>query len=255
MSRDRAPAKRLSLPREHGAHLMLVGAVLAATLTAVRPLPALAMALVLVAAFLARGPLERRASGHALRSWDGWAIVVLGILTLVGALGVALEVTAAWALVGIVAGLAASAAAFLVRRAHWHRSIGVEVVAMGALGASAGLMAVCGDAAPRAAAALGLVLGAHAVTSVIVLHTRLRPRARAGRRVALLEATGLVIAVAAALVALGLPGMTLALAPRAAQIGLAFARKSDVPRRAPTLGLAETGLLALTVVAVLVVRH
>lgn len=246
-------SKRLSLPGEHGAHLTLAAAVVTAALLSGHPVPALAMALVLTMAFLARGPLERMAVRLPLRSWDRPALAGMVILAGAGSAGVMLEGPGPWSFLGLPAALLAAAGAFAARRTRHHRAVGLEVVAMGSLGASAGLIALCGGVAPPRAVGLALVLGAHAAASVLLLRTRLRPRARAGRRLALLEATALVALAALGLVALGLPVMMLALVPRAVQIALGLGRAHDAPRRAAGLGLIETALLATAVVTLVAV--
>jgi hypothetical protein len=247
--------RNLSLPREHGAHLTLAAAVVTATLSASQPVPALGMGIVLTMAFLARGPLERLAAGHALRAWDGPALGVMLGLAGVGALVVGLEVPGVWWLGAVAAAATVPAGAYLARRASLHRAAALEFVAMGALGASAGLAALCGGMAPARAIGLAAVLGAHAAVSVPMLRTEIRKRARVGRRGALLAAAGLLALVGAGLCGLGYPAMTLALVPRAAQIGLALLEARPAPRRPQALGLQETALLALAVAVLVVVSQ
>lgn len=63
-------ARGLSLPREHGGYITLVGATLAAALHAPRPLATVGSGLALRAAFYLRGPLDRAAVGLAPARWD-----------------------------------------------------------------------------------------------------------------------------------------------------------------------------------------
>jgi hypothetical protein len=248
----RSPA-RLSLPREHGAYLTLVGAIACGAWVAPSIVPALGMGLALAASFCARGPADRLAARLELRAWDGAALAGLAGPA---ALGVGLAASSAggvaWLVLAVVP-LVTPAASFIARRRRAQRDLGVELAAMGWLGACAGLIAVAGGASPARAAALSVALGAHAGLAVPLLRVELRPAwAGARRGVAGAVAAALVV-VAAALVALGAPLLVVALAPRALHAARLLApgpREELRPRRAMAIGLHETGVLALVVAAI-----
>ena len=225
-------SRRLSLPGEHGAYLTIAGAAISAALVAPRPGPALAVMGTIAATFLARGPIDRAAARLPLRSWDGAAL----------ALGAAVATAClAWSALPIPTlgfALGMLAASWLCRRRRLHRDPRVELVALGGLGASAGLAAFAGGAAPSVALAVAALLGTHAATSVLAVRPALGKRGRLSSRAA--GAAAVVVAgVATAL--LGHPWLALAFAPRLVQLA-APTRGA----RAMTLGLRETAALAVT---------
>jgi hypothetical protein len=220
---------RVSLPGEHGAYLTLAGGALAAAMVAPAPLPALGAAVAMVMAFLARGPIERRARGAAPREWDAAALVAMVGLAVAGALIAGVPAL-------LLAAAAVPVAAFAARRSRRMRTEAFEIAAMGALGASAGLAAWCGGLAVGAAAAVGVVLGVHAATSVAVVRGAVRGRG------GLLWAAVAVGAAAVAVVAVGQALCAVALLPRIATM-LMPAEK--VPAR--RVGLREAGALAVVV--------
>jgi hypothetical protein len=232
----------LSLPREHGAYITLLGAGVSALVLAPDRVGVLGVALAFTLAFFVRGPLERRAAGHPLRRWDRPAMALLiglcasavwlaardrpGLLPLLAAAVLALPVTA-----------------LLARRGRFLRGPGFEMIAMGCLGASAGLAAWRGGLEMGAAACLALVLGAHAAASVPLVRSQVRRR---GAEPGLLVAGAAVLAGAGlGVVLLGRPLLLLAFAPRAA--GLAASLTGPRHAAAPAVGLEETGLLCLAV--------
>jgi hypothetical protein len=235
----------VSLPNEHGAYLTLVGSAATAVLVAPAPGPALGAAVALATAFLSRGPLERRARGAALRVWDGPALALLAGLAIAGVV-VAAAVRPPALPVVISAALAVPVAALLAKRSRRTRTEAFEMAALGALGASAGLAAWCGGLPIRAAAAVALVLGTHAATSVPVVRSVVRGRPR----VELLLASSLaLVAAVVAVVLAGTPLAALALLPRAAT--LIGARAPAVKTAPKQVGWREAGVLALVVVLLL----
>jgi hypothetical protein len=237
---------KLTLPREHGAYLTLLGAGVSAALIAPGRAGAIAVAVTFMMAFLLRGPLERLAVGHPPRAWDLTAIVLLtglgsGAAWLAGAERIAVVPLLA------AGALALPVAALLARRGRFLRGARFEMIAMGGLGASAGLAAWCGGLDATPAVALGLVLGAHAAASVPLVQSRVRRRG--APRGLLVLAAAVLVAAGVGLVLIGRAVALVALAPRAA--GLAWTGVAGPrPATASAVGLEETGLLAL-VVAVL----
>lgn len=229
--------RSLSLPHEHGGYLTLLGGVVAAALLSPRPVAAVGAGMALAAAFFAREALVKHAR------WDDAFLTVLAIGA---AAGVGL---AGWPWGGLAAaGAAAILAAFLLaRRARQHRAPWFEWVGMAAMGGAAGLEAAAGGTPWPRAAALGLLLAAHAVVSVPVVRTQLRKRERIQAPRADTVALGVLSAAAAALVVAGFPALALALAPRAAQ--LVWRRYAGVrPARPAVVGARELALLSSVVV-------
>src|SRR5437773_12069280 len=97
------------------------------------PLAAIGAAVAMVMAFLARGPVERRARGAAAREWDGGAVVVMVALAVAGAAAAALGRLAALPAV-LLAAAAVPVAAVAAKRSRRMRTEGFEIAALGALG-------------------------------------------------------------------------------------------------------------------------
>jgi hypothetical protein len=121
---------------------------------------------------------------------------------------------------------------------------------MAALGACTGGIALAGSAPWRVAAALAVLLGAHAAAAVPLVRSELRPaeRARAARDgwIALS-----FIAVGGAGLALVSPWAVVAFAPRLAQLVVRSARTPEILRPV-WVGLRETLVLAMTVALAIV---
>jgi YwiC-like protein len=235
---------RVSLPREHGAWLVLAGAVVTGVSLAPRPGPALGAAVVVAVAFVARAIAERVAVAAPLRAWDrSWSVALLAI-------GGAATAEVAMARLALGAALAAGAIAMvvgaaLVRRGRRHRDPMVELVALGGLGGSAGVVAFAGGAAIVTAALAGAVLALHAAGAVPLVRAAVRGRRVAG--VPWLLGLGVAVAVAAA-IAQRAP-VALALAPRMLQ--LALHDPDGAARQDPrAIGVRETVLLVGVVVIV-----
>jgi hypothetical protein len=238
-------AAKLTLPREHGAIVTLGGAGLAAALLAPHPLAAMAAAVVVAAAFLARGPIDRRVAGLGWRGWDGWALVAIAVVAAVGGWYAGTAVSGAGPLVFLVAAALLGASA-VVRRLRRHRAFAVELGGLIFCGAAAGLFALAGGAAAARAAALAAVLAAHAGASAPLVRTELRRRERAHASRGLLTALLLLCAGAGLAAGLGHPVAAVALAPRLAHVIVRSLR--GTPTSAPSAAaLRETALLTLAV--------
>ena len=227
--------KSLSLPHEHGGYLTLVGGVAAAALIAPRPLAAVGVGAVLAAAFFAREALVKRAR------WDGLFLVGLAACAAGGA------ALAGWPWGGAAAagGAAILAAFFAARRARQHRASWFEWLGMAALGGAAGLEAAAGGAAWPSAAALGVLLGAHACVAVPIVRTQQRKRERTQAPRADAIALAVLGVTAGGLAVAGFPAVALALAPRAAHLG--WRRVAGVkPTRPGVAGAREVALMATT---------
>jgi hypothetical protein len=237
-------SRSLSLPHEHGGYLTLLGGSVAAALLSPRPTVALAAAAAVIAAFFARGPIEKQLLDGTPARWDRYAFAVLA-LTVVAASTMAALRGGARALPAVAVPLAIVGAALSARRMRAHRSRPFELVAMAALGASTGCIALAGGTTWRVAAALAILLGVHAAAAVPLVRSELRPRerARAARDAGL--ALGLV-AVGAALLAMLSPPAAIAFAPRIAQLAVRSFGRPTVLRPA-WVGLRETAILATTV--------
>jgi hypothetical protein len=238
-------SRRVSLPAEHGGYLTAAGAGLAAALVAPEPARALAVGTAVLAAFLARGVVDRVAVRKPLARWDGaWlatlALVALGAGALLPARAAAL--TGAGCVVLLLVSIAA-------RRARRHRAAILEAAGMGALGASAGWAALAAGAAPRAAFCVGLVLATHAALAVPLVRTRLRKRERDSAARAVLLSLGVLAAAALVVSGLGRPEAALALAPRALGAVLRGLRppRAAGPPSAAWIGIRETAALAAAV--------
>lgn len=237
--------KRITLPREHGGPLTLLGATAASALLAPSPAAALGVELMLLVAFLARGPLERKATA---RPWDHAALAVMAVLGVLG-LYLASRGRIAGAALAAAGALALPGGALLARRRHWLHGAGFELVAMLGLGASAGLAAWCGDLAEPRALVLGILLGAHAAASVPLVRAQVRRR----ERPQVLLAGFLVAAGAVGVFCISGVLALVVLLPRSLDIALATGRVAGRvdPR---SVGLRESALLtAAAVLAVVTV--
>ncbi len=216
-------SKPLSLPAEHGAYITAAGAGVTAAMIAPQSLVALLVGLAVLAAFLARGVVDRLAVGKPLARWDGPWLVSLGL----AASTPALVLGPREAIATLVLALGLVGASVWARRARRHRDARVEAAGMAVLGASAGWVALVAGASELDSICVGLVLGAHAGLAVPLVRTELRKRelGEAGR--AELLTLGVVLGIALATAALGRPLVALALLPRAAQ---ACVRRMRTPR-------------------------
>jgi hypothetical protein len=232
----------VSLPREHGGYLTLVGGVVAALLLSPRPGVALACAVAIVAAFFARGPLERE------RLAGAWDPALLGLLAAAAVVAYAAAIwRAGWAAVpAVLLPPSMVGAAWAARKSRLHRSRAFELAGMAALGASTGLIVFGGGASGRVAAILALVLGTHAATAVPLVRSELRPRERARAASDAWLTLALLASAAVLLLRLSAPLALAAFAPRLLQLALRLAR-GPVAANAVTVGLRETAALTLTV--------
>src|SRR5262249_12713808 len=114
---------RVSLPAEHGAYLTLTGGAPAPAVVAPAPLAALGAPGAVGMAFLARGPIERRARGAALREWDGPALAVMAAVAVAGAFVAGVPVL-------LLAAAAVPLAAVAAKRSRRMRSEGFEIAAL-----------------------------------------------------------------------------------------------------------------------------
>jgi hypothetical protein len=242
--------RALSIPHEHGGYLTSLGAALAAVGIAPAPLAALGVGVAVVAAFVARGAIDRLAVGKPLARWDRPALALLAALMAGGALLVGWRASPWWGAATAAVCLAMLAGSVTAQLARKQRDALFEALGMGALGASAGLGAFAAGASLAAAATAALALAAHAAIAVPLVRTELRPRERAlGGRALVLAALGVLVA-AGGLMALGHPLAAAALAPRALHVADRAIRR-PAPPRAGIVGLRET--LALLVCVGLVV--
>lgn len=242
-------SRTVSLPHEHGGYLTLAGATIAGVAFASAHATAAAFGVVAIAAFFARAPLEqlalRRPAAH-----DRLALALLIAVALGAALlANATSPVAAAAALGTGAAIVTSSLA--ARYERWHRTALFELVGMGALGASAGVIAVVGGASLRVGFVLAVVLGVHTALAIPLVRTRLRKKERGRARQAEMSSLAALMAAAFTLVAVAAPGATLALVPRTLQI-VARAQPPR-PMRPTAVGLWETAVLAACVVLLLTV--
>jgi hypothetical protein len=237
----------VSLPHEHGGYLTLAGATIAGVAVASAPATALAFGVVAIAAFFARAPLEQLALGRPAQR-DRLALVVLVAVGLGGAL-FANRVSPLAAGAALGAGAAILSSSLAARYQRMHRSALFELAGMGALGASAGVIALVGGAPLRSGLVLALVVGVHTALAIPLVRTRVRRKERGRARQAELSSLAALMATAFTLVAVGAPAATVALVPRALQ--LALRSQSRPPASAKAIGLQETAALAACVVLLL----
>ncbi len=214
--------RKLTFPKEHGALVTLTGAAVLAAVTAPRPDLALLASIALFAAYLSRGPIERRVAHLALRPWDAPALLLyMVVVTLcVGVLARA----HGWAALAIaVVATAIPAAGALARAVRAQRALLVETVGLTAVGATAGVAAYAGGTPYSTAGAMGIALGAYGAVAILIVRAQIReekvrnPRANAALALALLF-------VAAGVSALVVPLLAAAFAPRAAHAALRIVR-------------------------------
>jgi hypothetical protein len=230
---------RISIPREHGALLILGGAAVSSIAIAPQRGAALGLDVVIAASFLARGALERVAVGAPLRAWDRAWCAALGLAAAIGAT----RAPAAIAIGTVALGALALAGAMWARRARLQRSPYVEQLGLAALGASAALGAGAGGTSLPAAIALGAVLAAHAASAVPIVRAAVRGAVRPP------GVAGAIAAIAIAAIACGMvsrPWAMLALGPRVVQlVALVGPPRANV---APAvIGVRETALLAVVI--------
>ena len=231
----------LVLPREHGAWLTLMAATVAGLLLAMEPAPAIGASLVLAAAVVLRASADRVAMGRGLRlrEWLG-AGVVAGIG--IGALSLSPGLAAA------VLGVLIIAASAWASRGRRRRALALELVAMTALGGSAGVISFAGRAPLLDAVALAVVLGVHAGASVPMVRVRLRAAAREHTSSWALQVGAALVLAAACLAVLGRPAAALALVPRS--LSLAAIRSTSWGTRPASrlrVGIEETIFLGMTI--------
>jgi hypothetical protein len=239
-------ARRLSLPNEHGGWVTLGGVVLVALALAPEQGPALAVAVALLAAFAARGPLDRLVAGLAPRRWDRPWLAVLALV-----LALASSLTGTWPAALATAGLALAivAVSMVVRRQRRHRRTWVEALGLAALGAGAGLATLIGGASWASAATIAVVLATNVGLAVPLVRTTLRRNERVhATRGAVISAL-LLLPAALSLLLLGHPAALVALLPRAVLVAWHLL-PPHAPRhpRAVVVGLRESTCLLATIV-------
>ncbi|HEY7957699.1 MAG TPA: YwiC-like family protein [Polyangia bacterium] len=240
--------RSLSIPHEHGAYLTIAGAAVAGAWVAPSPLASIGVAIALAAGFFARGPIETRAP----KRWDRLALAIYA-LGIAGGAALAGWARPRLALAALAMAAIPPAAAFAARRMRRLRGLGFELLGMGALGASAGPIALAGSAPYKLSALLALVIGVHAALAVPLVRTELRRRERP--RASRIEnwAMGALAATASLTIFVGPARLALALAPRA--LHLAARRTGGLGTRpASWVGARETVALAFAVVFAVVAR-
>lgn len=242
--------KSLSVPHEHGGYLTSIGAALAAIAVAPSPAPAAGLGIAVVAAFFARGAVDRVAVGKPLARWDRPALAALAAMMIAGGW---LAAIAGWWWAAVTAAVCAAmlAGSVLAQRARRQRHALFEALGMAALGASAGVGALAGGASVDAAAAAGLALGSHAAIAVPLVRTELRRKERALGKQALGVAALALLAAAGGLWALGHPLAAAALAPRTLHVADRALR--DPEPLAPSLVGARETVALLVCIALIVV--
>ena len=241
--------KRISLPDEHGAWLTLSGAIVGGLWLAADRWTAAGVALSLGGALFVRAPLETRRP----RAWDATARAVCALAILVGAL-IAGRQQQWLGIAGAALAFTAIAACGLARRMRLHRSVWFEIVSMGALGASSGVIALAGRAAISGSFALGLGLATHAATSVPLVRSDLRPRERSLESRAIFAGAAALSATALCLWLLHMPAASLGLLPRGIDLMARHLTRFRLARAA-AVGARETvelaGVVTLLLAAVL----
>ncbi|MBI4509194.1 MAG: hypothetical protein HY698_06135 [Deltaproteobacteria bacterium] len=238
---------RISLPREHGAYLTLVGATIAGALAASDPAPAVAAGFTLGMAFLARGVLDRLVVGLPLREWDATAVVLMAC-----ALGEGARIAGSrhwgFTMLAVACALALTVSSVMARRARKHRHLLFELLGLGILGTCAGIIGLAGGLVPKAALALAAVLGAHAASSVPVVRGTVRKGLAPPMRF-LAACLGLILIAGALAFALGIPLLAAALVPRLADsvVGLTSGFRHARPA---VVGVRETVYLFIVLVVV-----
>jgi hypothetical protein len=244
MSRTRRRA-RLSKPGEHGGLVTLGGSAILVALAAPQRVPALAAALVYMIAYLARGPIERKARGFRLRDWDAPGLAVYALASLAAAAVIA-RAHPLMAVVVLASALCFPGVGVLVTRARVHRAFVVELIGLAACGGAAGVALYTGGAAVIACVVVGLAMASYAASAVAMVRAEVRDLEPAARLrlsrfgLAALLAGGAAVAAAA-------PPFAIAFAPR---VGHAAYRAIRGPgsHRIAVIAARETGELALFVV-------
>ncbi len=199
---------KLSLPREHGASIMLGAGAVGALWLAPDRIAALSAAAGMAAAFLARGPVERAAARLRLRAWD---VPALGAYVVIVA-AVAATVDAGVLLGGAAALLVLAGA--IARHRRQHRALAVEAAGMAALGGVGGLIAMGGGASWQTAALLGGAVACYAGATALFVRAETRP-ATPRKRAALAAGSLAILALGAGASAGFAPLAAAAFAPRA----------------------------------------
>ena len=239
-------SRSLSLPHEHGGYLTIAGATAIAIALAPARGPALAVNAAVAAAFFARAPVEKLTRGRGARL-DGIAVATLAAVVLVAALALG----GIWAAAALVVASTIVCGSAFARNERWHRATWFETLGMGALGASAGLVALAGGVELRLSAAVALVIGVHTALAVPLVRSEVRPRERAHSRQAAWIALGALALCAIVLALAGSGRLVIALAPRTLH-ALARMRSPATPSHPNVVGVRESAMLALTIAIVVV---
>jgi membrane associated rhomboid family serine protease len=228
--RRRVAGKRLSTPQEHGGLVILAGGVLLAALAAPRPVLAALAAAVYVAAYLARGPIERRVRRARPRPWDRAALLVYAAAA--AAIVLALATVGPWGALAVAAtATVIPVAGAIAVRARRHRDLAVELVGLGACGGAAGVAVYAAGGAEILALtviAAGAVYGA---ATAPLVRSELRRELELPARRDLAGGAFLILAVGAAITAAFVPLAALALAPRVLHAAYRVARPGRSPSR------------------------
>ncbi|MCG8422029.1 MAG: YwiC-like family protein [Proteobacteria bacterium] len=233
---------KLSKPGEHGGLVTLTGNTVLALVVTPEPLAALAAGVVYLVAYLARGPIERKARHFRLHSWDLPALGLYAACAALAGLHIASSNPTA-ALVVMASALLIPAVGALVTTARIHRWFAVELAAMGSIGGTAGMAMYAGGATIPMSALIGLAMASYAAAAVPTVRAEVRdlaPTARARQ-----SWLGVfVLGLGAALTAVFLPAVSLAFAPRIAH-GAWRAIRGIGKHRITCIAARETAEVAL----------
>lgn len=243
--RRKVAGKRLSTPQEHGGLVILAGGVLLAALAAPRPLVAALAVVVYLAAYMARGPIERRVRHARPRPWDGAALLLYAAAA--AAIVATLAASGPWGALA-VAGSAAliPIAGAVAVRARRHRDLAVELAGLGACGGVAGIAIYAAGGAEILALSVLFAGAAYGASTAPLVRSELRRELDTAARRQLAAAAFMILGAGAAATAAVAPVSAVALAPRVVHAAYRIARPGRTASRR-LLITREVVMLALFV--------
>jgi hypothetical protein len=242
---------KISKPGEHGGLVVVAASGIAAGVLAPAPHMAVVAAIAGVAAYMARGPVERRVRGFRRREWDTMATAAYGLAVVAAVAAVATRDVVAGALVGGGA-IALVAVGAAVTAARKHRVLVVELVALAGCGALAGVFLFAGGGSERAAITIGAAMAAYGAATVPFVRAEVRELAAWDARAMAWLAVLLLLCGAAGVVVVAADVVAIAFAPRAAHCVARGVLGRPRSRRVLFVAVRETAEIAVFVTLVCV---
>lgn len=234
---------KISKPGEHGGLVVIAASGVAAAVLAPVHHIAVVAAIAGIAAYMARGPVERRMRGFRPREWDAVASIVYATAIVAAVAVVAARDVVAGALVGAGAGgLVAIGAG--VTAARKHRLLVVELLALAGCGAMAGVFLFAGGGAERASVAVGAAMAAYGAATVPFVRAEVRQLAPWEARAMSWLAVLLLMCGAVAVVVVATDAVAWAFAPRAAHCAIRGVLGKPRKRRVLFVAVRETAEIA-----------